>query len=108
VIKANVKVVRNNLPSIGKAIRDRAKERRSKAAMALRDRARQEAPVDTGKLRGSIEVVSQGDSTDLVVVGASYASFVNNGTRRMPANPFWDRAVEAIRADYPNYFKDLV
>lgn len=107
-MKASVHIVSNRLPALGKAIRDKSKTQRSKAAEDLRDRARQEAPVKSGALRDSIQVTGQGDSTDLVTVGAPYASYVNSGTRRMAPNPFWDRAVEAMRAQYPDYFKDLI
>lgn len=98
----------NRLAPLGKAIRDRAIERRREAATELRDMAKAEASVDTGDLRDSIRLIPQGDATDLVEVGAEHGTYVNNGTRKMAANPFWDRAVEQMRAKYPGYFKGLL
>lgn len=109
----SLKVVSNRLPELGKAIRDKSKTQRHKAAEDLAASAKRRAPVKTGQLRESITVEGQGDSTDLVTVGAPYAPFVNNGhhTRGgswVPPNPFWDAAIEEMRAKYPDYFKDLV
>src|SRR6266498_1987422 len=35
-----------------------------------------------------------------VAVGATYGMYVNYGTRRMPARPFWEPAIEAARPGF--------
>lgn len=56
--------------------------------------------VDTGFMLGSVGVVEQSDSAVAVAVGADYAAYVNYGTWKMAARPFWTYAVEAVGAEY--------
>lgn len=57
------------------------------------------APVDTGFLKGSVSSRIEG-TRGVVTVGAEYGPYVNYGTRRMAAQPFFDNAVEAFRPIY--------
>lgn len=78
----------------------------ARAATALRKTvadverdAKINAPVDTGFLRSSIESTTSGSGahgsmTGLVGVGASYAIYVELGTSRMGAQPFFFPAVD--------------
>lgn len=50
--------------------------------------ARRNAPVDTGRLRNSIEVVPVDDKTVSVVATAPYAAHVELGTSDTRAQPF--------------------
>jgi len=58
----------------------------------IRNRAIQNAPVDTGRLRSSITLVVEGDPPDSVriTVGSDveYARYVHDGTRYMTGRPF--------------------
>lgn len=58
--------------------------------------ARRLAPVDTGKLRGSIETRTGGLDGE-VVTDAPYAGYVEFGTSRAPAKPFLTPAAEIHR-----------
>ncbi len=63
-------------------------------------RAKQLAPVDTGRLRSSITSRLGSDSQGVVgIVGTnvSYAAFVEFGTRYMAAQPFLRPALDAAR-----------
>lgn len=54
-------------------------------------------PVDTGALQGSIDISSTEDSIT-AHVGEDYASYVDEGTSRMSAQPFFTRPIEGIVA----------
>ena len=54
------------------------------------DNIKSEAPVRTGDLRDSVEVKK---SESMVVALAPYASFVEFGTWKMTANPFFQRGI---------------
>lgn len=50
--------------------------------------AKQLAPVDTGRLRNSIEHHPEGNDTMIVETGVEYAIYQEMGTSRMKAHPF--------------------
>jgi len=56
----------------------------------LCDNIKSEAPVRTGNLRDSVEARK---SESMVIALAPYASFVEFGTWKMEANPFFQRGV---------------
>lgn len=70
-------------------------DRRSlRAAEHLLSVAKAEAPVRTGRLRDSGHVErGERSGQSLVVFDAPYAGFVEFGTSRMRANPFFRRAI---------------
>lgn len=74
--------------------------RTRRAAEHLLSVAQAEAPVRTGQLRDSGHV-EPGDrpGQSLVVFDAPYAGFVEFGTSRMKANPFFRRAIARSRAE---------
>ncbi len=57
------------------------------AAEAVADEAKNMCPVDTGMLRDSIEVSSEGMNAS-INAGADYAAFVEFGTCKAAAQPF--------------------
>jgi len=61
----------------------------------VRDEAKALAPVDTGKLRDSIQV-SNGDDTDTIYSDVPYARVIEYGTRATPAQPFFRPAVRNV------------
>jgi HK97 gp10 family phage protein len=89
------------------------------AAFKIERGAKQRAPVDTGFLRNSIYVKTETDSDNRVsgaeafpevdipehnaayiAVGARYGIFVEYGTSRMGAQPFFTPAIEAEREPF--------
>lgn len=78
-------------PEVIAALRARAEE--------IRDRAKALAPVDTGRLRDSIDYELDTDERGPVAriswgSGAFYGQFIEFGTRRRPARPFLRPAAE--------------
>ena len=103
-----------------------------KIAFDLQARAQSLAPVDTGFLRSSIYTVTSDGSTygqasggtkestllpqvsgpsddqsAFVGVGASYGIYVEMGTRRMPARPYFTPAVEQARAEISTVMEQI-
>jgi HK97 gp10 family phage protein len=60
----------------------------AKTAADCQALAQQNAPVDTGFLKNSIHMIKVDETHYMVVVGASYAWFVELGTHKMHAQPF--------------------
>ena len=73
----------------------------------IKERARQLAPVLTGQLRDSIDVLVQ-DWGFLVVAGVEYAQFVEFGTVRMAAHPFLTPAIQEGAALLERKLKELL
>jgi len=61
--------------------------------------AKNRCPVDTGYLQSSIRIIANGDSID-ASVGADYASYVDQGTRKMSAQPFFTDTINEYMAGY--------
>ena len=58
-------------------------------------------PVDTGKLRGSIEKKPAGKGYTVGPRGVDYAEHVENGTSRAPAQPYVAPTIQWARANGP-------
>jgi HK97 gp10 family phage protein len=65
-------------------------------AHGVQTRARLLAPVDTGRLRDSIQVDRIKWDLYRVSTGVEYAAFVEFGTRYMPAQPYLTPAYKAV------------
>jgi len=63
--------------------------------------------VDTGHMLNSVASTPQGPKRALVFVGAEYAHFVNNGTRKMAARPFFDTAISIFKPQWETAVKSL-
>lgn len=73
------------------------------AANIVTSVGQQNAPVDTGELRGSIHVDTLQDFTAIVVAEAPYAVFQEEGTSRgVPAVNFMEEGMAAAEAKYGN------
>jgi hypothetical protein len=75
------------------------------AADTAAEYAREEAPIRTGNLRSQIRSVWRNQYRKDAVSEAEYSGFVNSGHHTasgsfVPANPFWDRALERVKAEY--------
>jgi len=69
-------------------------------AEAVKDEARRQVPVDTGKLRDAIGVQVDGDTAEVFVASdVHYAQFVEFGTSRRHATPFMGPAAEVERGN---------
>lgn len=63
--------------------------------------------VDTGFMLGSVSVNILGTKRALVYVGADYGHFVNNGTSKMAARPFFDTGVSMFVPQWQAAVKSL-
>lgn len=79
-----------------------------RTAFFLEGRMKQLAPVDTGFLRNSITTQQLAEATWSVTVGAEYGFWVNYGTRKMRAQPFFEPAIEAARAFYEDQINRII
>lgn len=68
-----------------------------KAASETLALAQGRVPVDTGYLKNSLQIFSEGALTHGVRAGAEYAIYVEFGTRHMAAQPYLIPAFEVVR-----------
>jgi HK97 gp10 family phage protein len=94
MVSITVNVGKNLLPKLKGEMRERAGRALDVAALNIEGGAKRRAPVDTGRLRRSIETRKEGDLTRIVQVGAEYGVHVELGTRHRAASPFLTPAVE--------------
>lgn len=77
----------------------------AESSLNVQRNARKRCPVDTGRLRSSINAVFyQGGMTGEVVSAVEYAPYVEFGTHRASAQPFLFPSWEEER---PNYLKNI-
>jgi HK97 gp10 family phage protein len=94
-----LKVIFNRLPSLAAEIKAQGEALVEKTADDIATGAQQRAPVRTGQLRDSIH--REGGGTEATVVAdAPHAKYVEYGTSRMGARPFFWPALEANRPAY--------
>lgn len=98
-------VVFNRIPALIAAVEANSRMAVKTNADRIRDEARRRAPVRTGYLRGSIhsEGVTAGKTAE-VWVEADYGVYVEMGTYKMAAQPFFLPAIEAVA---PEFFEDV-
>jgi len=77
---------------------ERASQTVAESALNVAREAKNLAPVRTGYLRNSIQVEFPEKLKAYVKAYASYAHFVEYGTRKMSARPFMRPAVEMVRS----------
>ena len=74
----------------------------------MQSRAEMEAPVDTGYMASHIEKEITGKDTVTVVATAEYSGYVDQGTSKMKAQPFFSRNVELIESqELPKIEKNI-
>lgn len=83
-----------------------------RGGMIIETDAKRRCPVDTGRLRASLttDVEREGKTTFVLKVGTNveYASFVENGTSRMAAQPFLRPAVDAKAKDVVDEIRESI
>lgn len=72
------------------------------------ERASADAPVDTGYMASHIEKKPTGEGSVTVTAIAEYSGYVDGGTVKMQANPFFSSNVELIEStEIPKIEKNL-
>lgn len=77
-----------------------------KAAATCEAEAKQDCPVDTGNLRGSIHT-TKGDLEDIVGTNVEYAPYVEFGTYKMGAQPYMQPGADAAAQKLSQYGKEM-
>ena len=91
--------LRAKLLAVAPACESAGEEAARQAADGARDLAAGLAPVETGRLRGSLTVTSAGTSAE-VCADCEYAAAVELGGRGRPARPFMLPAAQASAAGF--------
>jgi HK97 gp10 family phage protein len=94
-----VKVLFNRLPQLAADLKSQGEALVQDTAKKVAADAAQRAPVDTGRLRAGITVEGSGMNST-VTSEAPYSHYVEYGTSRMGAQPFFWPALEANRPVY--------
>jgi HK97 gp10 family phage protein len=102
-----VRTVFNRLPNLAGEMKSAGAALVAETARKIAADAAQRAPVRTGALRDSIRVEGAGSSST-VVAGVPYAVYVEYGTSRMGAQPFFWPALEANRPVYLAAWKAIL
>lgn len=77
------------------------------ACVLVMDGAKQDCPVDTGRLQGSINYQVEGDE-GIVGSNVEYAPYVEAGARGRPGKHFLQNAGDRSRNEIINLFKGCV
>lgn len=93
MLKFNVRIKSNQIDTIRRNLRPAAQAIALEVAERAADRAREIVPVQTGRLRDSIQVESSAKGA-VVYSDVEYASAVEFGGHGRPAKPFMGQAAE--------------
>ena len=100
----------SNLGVFADRIKQQAAEARHEAAQEIGAAAQANAPVRSGELRDSMRVEDDKDSST-VGFTAEYSNYVNSGTSRQAANPFFTAAFiqgkEVFKSKLEEKLKDV-
>ncbi len=79
----------------------------TKSANQIKKQAKANCPVDTGRLKKSIDT-EIGDLEVDIGTDVYYASYVHDGTYRMEARPFLESAAETVLDDIEDSIADAI
>lgn len=94
-------------PQISAQMEERASQVVRKSAIDIEARAKAVVPVDTGALKASIQSEHNGLQS-VVSVGQDYGIFVNYGTYKMAARPFFTSAIEVVTPAFHEAMRQLI
>ncbi len=122
----------NHFPAVAAGLKPALQQIESERLLDLEAKVKAFAPVDTGFLRSSVysvlpdgtsdygnaidppgdayllpEEATPSDMSGIVGVAANYAEYVNYGTYKMAAQPFFDQATEAAGSEFEAKFAEL-
>lgn len=94
-------VIKDNSEEFLKALPEQIEQALTAIGLTAESYAKQECPVDTGRLRNSITNAVRADEK-AVYIGSNveYAAFVELGTSRMKARPYLKPAATQHNAEY--------
>lgn len=104
---AGIKSLERKLGKLPAVVEDGLREAVKAQLKATAEDERQLAPRDTGELADSIQTeTADGGLGGIVAVTADHATYVNNGTRDTPAQPFATAAAKLARKQFPDRVVD--
>lgn len=77
-------------------------------ALDIERRAKAKAPVDTGRLKNSIHTEPRGDNARWVGTNVEYAGYVEYGTRKMSAQPYFFPSVHEVIPEFKKRLEKAV
>lgn len=101
------RVVENDFPRIIRGMETKAEAMVAKAALDIQAHAQNNAPVDTGTLKNSIQATRVGQAHWRVVVGADYGMYVEWGTVNQAAQPFLQPAILSVTPTFLRALRTL-
>ena len=102
----NLARLSGRIDTLGRKLHVGAARAVERAAREVRDDARSFAPVETGRLRGSIRAEAEGE-TARVTTACPYAAAVEFGTSDAAAQPFLQPAAAGRKADFVREMKSI-
>jgi hypothetical protein len=78
-----------------------------KTAFRIEGKAKQDCPVDTGVLRGSIQTKIESPTKATVGTPIEYAPYVHDGTRHMKGRAFLTEAADTEGAEFQKDVRDI-
>lgn len=106
-MKVKTRLDTRKLDTIRSQLVPRAQGILSDSSQDIAEQAQQNAPVDTGALRDSIEAEQSASLEWLVHDGVDYGIYQELGTSRMQAQPFVVPAVEGYRTKFSHVWGPL-
>lgn len=96
------------LKYLGVSLKGVSKEAVQKTAAETINEAKDNCPVDTGRLRSSIRLLSYDESVPAAVVGTNveYAEYVEYGTSKQSAQPFMRPAADRAKQLLQEFARD--
>lgn len=108
MVRIEVAILSNRLPSLPGLARAGIRAAVSKAVLDVESQAKVRAPVDTGALRASITGKLTGDTEGEVSTGVNYAVHQEYGTRFQSGTPFMHPAADAARPGFEAAIKQAI
>jgi HK97 gp10 family phage protein len=92
---------------IASKVQPAVRQAMERACLVVQDSAKRMCPVDTGRLRDSIDVQISEDAlaiTGIIAPHTEYAGFVEFGTSKMRAQPYMRPAIDGSQGDVKDIF----
>lgn len=107
-MQIKITVTKNLAPELIKQIKLQGPRIVASIAQGIEAQAKLKAPVDTGFLRNSIQATPKGAFEWNVTVGAEYGAYLEFGTVKMSARPYFTPAVELMRPQFEMMLNKLL
>ncbi len=104
----SLEVKLNRIPALSRQLQTEVSRAVRETALAIEEKAKRYAPVDTGALQASIQAKVTGPFSAEIAPGTEYAEHVEYGTRHMAAQPYMTPAAEEERPLFLGRMKDLL